>query len=96
MDDFVSDTDSDYTSYWRDWVSAVYDSFFLISCYLYASSVRRCSLSTCLCFLPRCEALRTDVSSVIALFRRMGVREENAPADPVRPSDLVWPIRHYP
>ena len=22
MDDFASDTDSDYTSYWRDWVSA--------------------------------------------------------------------------
>lgn len=21
MDDFASDTDSDYTSYWRDWVS---------------------------------------------------------------------------
>ena len=27
MDDFVSDTDSDYTSYWRDWVSA-YLSFY--------------------------------------------------------------------
>lgn len=23
MDDFASDTDSDYTSYWRDWVSAL-------------------------------------------------------------------------
>ena len=23
MDDFNSDTDSDYTSYWRDWVSAM-------------------------------------------------------------------------
>lgn len=22
MDDFLTDTDSDYTSYWRDWVSA--------------------------------------------------------------------------
>lgn len=22
MDDFVSESDSDYTSYWRDWVSA--------------------------------------------------------------------------
>ena len=92
MDDFVSDTDSDYTSYWRDWVSAVYDCFFLITCYLY---VRRCSISTYLCFLPRCEGLRTDVSSVIALVRRMGVREENAPADPVGPSDLDWPFRHY-
>ena len=24
MDDFASDTDSDYTSYWRDWVSACF------------------------------------------------------------------------
>lgn len=24
MDDFASDTDSDYTSYWRDWVSAFF------------------------------------------------------------------------
>lgn len=24
MDDFASDTDSDYTSYWRDWVSATF------------------------------------------------------------------------
>lgn len=23
MDDFNSDTDSDYTSYWRDWVGAL-------------------------------------------------------------------------
>jgi hypothetical protein len=23
MDDFASDTDSDYTSYWRDWVSGL-------------------------------------------------------------------------
>jgi hypothetical protein len=23
MDDFNSDTDSDYTSYWRDWVSTL-------------------------------------------------------------------------
>lgn len=23
MDDFASDTDSDYTSYWRDWVSLI-------------------------------------------------------------------------
>lgn len=22
MDDYVSESDSDYTSYWRDWVSA--------------------------------------------------------------------------
>ena len=22
MDDFATDSDSDYTSYWRDWVSA--------------------------------------------------------------------------
>ena len=28
MDDFASDTDSDYTSYWRDWVSV---SFLSIS-----------------------------------------------------------------
>ena len=25
MDDFNSDTDSDYTSYWRDWVSVTID-----------------------------------------------------------------------
>ena len=24
MEDFNSETDSDFTSYWRDWVSAVY------------------------------------------------------------------------
>ena len=24
MDDFASDTDSDYTSYWRDWVSGIF------------------------------------------------------------------------
>jgi hypothetical protein len=28
MDDFASDTDSDYTSYWRDWVSALRFSLF--------------------------------------------------------------------
>jgi hypothetical protein len=28
MDDFASDTDSDYTSYWRDWVSASACFFF--------------------------------------------------------------------
>lgn len=26
MDDFASDTDSDYTSYWRDWVSDLLSS----------------------------------------------------------------------
>lgn len=26
MDDFASDTDSDYTSYWRDWVSDAFHS----------------------------------------------------------------------
>jgi len=30
MDDFVSDTDSDYTSYWRDWVSTRYILFLVI------------------------------------------------------------------
>jgi hypothetical protein len=25
MDDFNSETDSDYTSYWRDWVSLFYN-----------------------------------------------------------------------
>lgn len=25
MDDYVSESDSDYTSYWRDWVSATSD-----------------------------------------------------------------------
>jgi hypothetical protein len=29
MDDFASDTDSDYTSYWRDWVSVFFLSSFL-------------------------------------------------------------------
>lgn len=28
MDDFASDTDSDYTSYWRDWVSGSFGIFF--------------------------------------------------------------------
>lgn len=27
MEDFASDTDSDYTSYWRDWVSLGLSSF---------------------------------------------------------------------
>lgn len=27
MDDFASDTDSDYTSYWRDWVSLSFRFF---------------------------------------------------------------------
>jgi hypothetical protein len=27
MDDFNSETDSDYTSYWRDWVSNVVDLY---------------------------------------------------------------------
>ena len=26
MDDFNSETDSDYTSYWRDWVSGMFPS----------------------------------------------------------------------
>ena len=30
MDNFASETDSDYTSYWRDWVSLV---FFLSICF---------------------------------------------------------------
>jgi len=33
MDDFASDTDSDYTSYWRDWVSV---SLFAFPSRLYA------------------------------------------------------------
>ena len=33
MDDFASDTDSDYTSYWRDWVSLFYfSSMILLVC----------------------------------------------------------------
>jgi len=28
MDDFASDTDSDYTSYWRDWVSVFFSCCF--------------------------------------------------------------------
>lgn len=31
MDDFASDTDSDYTSYWRDWVSLV--MFYSLTCF---------------------------------------------------------------
>ena len=33
MDDLASDTDSDYTSYWRDWVSLFYfSSMILLVC----------------------------------------------------------------
>lgn len=32
MEDFNSETDSDYTSYWRDWVGCVYSVLFL-SCF---------------------------------------------------------------
>lgn len=39
MEDFNSETDSDYTSYWRDWVSEFLSFFDFISlrasCYLY-------------------------------------------------------------
>lgn len=34
MDDFASDTDSDYTSYWRDWVSLFYFSSMILLCLL--------------------------------------------------------------
>jgi hypothetical protein len=34
MDDFASDTDSDYTSYWRDWVSALHFFFRYTACLL--------------------------------------------------------------
>lgn len=32
MDNFASETDSDYTSYWRDWVSAELLFLFCFSC----------------------------------------------------------------
>jgi hypothetical protein len=34
MDDFASDTDSDYTSYWRDWVSPLHFFFRYTACLL--------------------------------------------------------------
>ena len=30
MDDFASETDSDYTSYWRDWVGDSLNPFLLL------------------------------------------------------------------
>ena len=33
MEEFNSETDSDYTSYWRDWVSWDLFSFILLDCY---------------------------------------------------------------
>lgn len=42
MDDFASDTDSDYTSYWRDWVSAGFLlSALLLACLLELGFGRR-------------------------------------------------------
>jgi len=35
MDNFASETDSDYTSYWRDWVSAELLFFFFFSCLIF-------------------------------------------------------------
>lgn len=44
MEDFNSETDSDYTSYWRDWVGARFDSFVRIL----TTSLSYLHLSCCL------------------------------------------------
>ena len=43
MEDFNSETDSDYTSYWRDWVGSLFLLvFYIFDCFLFA----RCELSS--------------------------------------------------
>ena len=37
MEDFNSETDSDYTSYWRDWVGARAFHYYSLSVFLYFS-----------------------------------------------------------
>jgi hypothetical protein len=46
MDDFASDTDSDYTSYWRDWVSSLNFStpFFPICLFVGGGNLVGCCL----------------------------------------------------
>ena len=41
MEDFNSETDSDYTSYWRDWVRGYCLSFVLLSCYCFVMHAMR-------------------------------------------------------
>ena len=48
MDDFASETDSDYTSYWRDWVSERVSCSFVYLC-VFVLSV--CLQSYCECLL---------------------------------------------
>lgn len=55
MEDFNSETDSDYTSYWRDWVSAddscIIPSFEPLSCHLNYTFLALFCLCLGLCFL---------------------------------------------
>lgn len=42
MDDFVSESDSDYTSYWRDWVSARFSFSALSTGWIVETSAPSC------------------------------------------------------
>lgn len=39
MEDFNSDSESDYTSYWRDWVGSLFFNFFLFFSLIFFFSV---------------------------------------------------------
>lgn len=65
MDDFASDTDSDYTSYWRDWVSEC----------SFPSAFQHTWTSTDICtasFLHTCPVAVFHTASVLVAYLRSG------------------------
>lgn len=84
MDEFASETDSDYTSYWRDWVSAetlahgrkIGEEFYsILSIYLFSprfteSDALKSSICTQLC-VESAKFLRANAQPVVSLSNQL-------------------------